>query len=310
MSRVAVQLVLMTAAVVAAGPLQVAGADPGDPRVGDALEDVIRRIDLESSQEGAPWWAGVYSNGDGFSTRTLAVAPRAGFAFRWRGCIGAIELHGSVRPGSDGLDLVADDLRRADYPKHVDIVRWGEQIYLIPDGERVAFCNAVNAGDEPGPSPYGMFLRRRGGGGTTGAPTIPRDWGPCLLAGAVEVEVVSWLDEKIVAQPYSDVVMTTVVVSAGRDAGFYEGLELFTGHDDVPEGVVVDVADTSARLQFEQPVDSWTEHPDQRPAVGWVLTSRRPPPPPVMDDDLQEPEEGAGGDLDEAGVPPEEPVGS
>ena len=50
----------------------------------------------------------------------------------------------------------------AGFPDALRPVRWGARRYMIPDGKRIAFVNAINHGREPRNVVHGMFLLAQG----------------------------------------------------------------------------------------------------------------------------------------------------
>ena len=86
-------------------------------------------------------WAGLYYQGDGLGTNlNLAVAPKAGFAFAGRGCVGLSGQNYGEITEKDGHLIFSFALKNEEYmtsgiPEKFLPVPWGERMYLIPQGE-------------------------------------------------------------------------------------------------------------------------------------------------------------------------------
>jgi hypothetical protein len=113
-------------------------------------------------------WAGTYYLGDGRGVNVrLTLAPAAGFAFRWAGCLSIYDRnYGSIRC-EGGRILLAPELpntHEAFEGIHEELipVRWGERHYLIAAHQFDDFCQAASSGVEPRSHPQGRFLLRDG----------------------------------------------------------------------------------------------------------------------------------------------------
>jgi hypothetical protein len=158
-----------------------AHASPGSPQA-DHSEDVAAQeafrhavdaqraaIDEENAKtKPGVAWAGDYYSGDGLGANiSLSLAPRAGVAATWQGCLGTYASNkGAVTPQADGSLLLRyeepNDPKSIGFADHVVPVPWGERMYLIPENELAAFASEVNLGMEPRKDAHGIFLMREG----------------------------------------------------------------------------------------------------------------------------------------------------
>lgn len=159
-----------------------------------ALVVLERRGGLDAElRDGArlPDWAGEYVAGDGLGDRlVLALAPRAGFLFERSGCLGTYERDwGGVRAEGDVLVLERGPFGRGTtLPGRLHVVRWGERVYLVPDGDVLAFANRVNGGLEPRETRRGRPFLRLGDEERVvdGLPRVPAEHAELFLDAPVD----------------------------------------------------------------------------------------------------------------------------
>jgi len=144
-------------------------------------------------------WAGDYYSGDGLGANvSLSLAPRAGVAATWQGCLGTYATNkGTVIPQADGSLMLKyeepNDPQGIGFADHVVPVAWGERMYMISEKEIAAFASAVNLGDEPRDGAQGMFLMRQGDESRMvyGVPVLPLAERSLIREVPLEVGVVS-----------------------------------------------------------------------------------------------------------------------
>lgn len=144
-------------------------------------------------------WAGDYYSGDGLGANvSLSLAPNAGVAATWQGCLGTYGINkGAVIPQADGSLLLKyegpNDPKGIGFADHVVPVAWGERMYMIAEEELPAFASAVNFGDEPRNIAQGMFLMRKGDESRKvyGMPDLPSPQRSLIRDVSLEVGVVS-----------------------------------------------------------------------------------------------------------------------
>jgi len=133
-----------------------------------AVVDRSAIVEKEIAALGEHPWAGSYYLGDGLGMNVkLSIAPTAGVAATWMGCLGMYGSNeGIVEPQSDGsLQLVLNRPNKqgfGGFDEHLQPVRWGERHYLIPVDALEAFVSAVNLGDEPRSRVHGEYALRIG----------------------------------------------------------------------------------------------------------------------------------------------------
>jgi hypothetical protein len=142
-------------------------------------------------------------------------------------------------------------------------VKWGNRQYLVPREQGIAFCNAVNLGEEPRDSDHGDFALGEGQEvmPVTGRPEVPEQWSGYLLKAPVRGEVTELLPD------------FKAKVNVGGKQGLRAGMELVPTEQYLfsdMEIVSVTVGESVIR----------TKYPDGRfrkIQVGDIVSSHRPP---------------------------------
>jgi hypothetical protein len=231
-------------------------------------------------------WAGDYYAGDGTGVnRFLAIAPQAGFVFEWRGCLGMYDRNYGKAEEVDGtlnLEFTFKNERkglRGVAPALVPVA-WGERRYLVPTGEMIDLCNAVNQGTEPRDSKYGRFLLRVGDEKkkVRGLPEVPAEYKPYIVAKPITAKISSV--GSIKTRTDSDLKEfrrreVDVTIDAGRQSGVFVGMELSVTNpshvlDDVTIAKVEETHSSGTIVQLFSKDDA-----EPLPEVGWQLSSRR-----------------------------------
>lgn len=180
--------------------------------------------------------------------------------------------HGTVTKDGKGLRLTVvgqEVLANADgeeerwLPEKLIRVRWDKRRYLIADDGMLAFCNAVNQGEEPRPHHYGEFLLGDGQEkiAVRGLPEVPEPWSSYLLKAPVEGAITKVLPD------------LRARVNIGQKQGLRPGMELVPTEEFLfSEQVVESVEQNEAVLK--------TRHPNgmyRKIQVGDVVSTKRPP---------------------------------
>jgi len=151
--------------------------------------DVVRRRErvreaIQMPPQAA--WAGEYLEGDGLGENVvLSLAPSAGIAATWHGCMGLYGSNeGEVEERDDGSLLFHFNRPNGEnglptpgtFPSKVRLVRWGARRYLLSDGQMMDFVNAMHRGWEPRSEPQGFFLLAKGDEKiqVSGLPELPK----------------------------------------------------------------------------------------------------------------------------------------
>lgn len=181
-------------------------------------------------------WAGDYFFGDGKGVNvSLDLAPEAGFAFEWHGCLGDYDRNYGTVQAEGGLLHLRCELPNFNegfqgIATNLVPVTWGTRHYLIAVEEMPDFCNAVNAKDEPRSRPWGRFLLRRGDEETpvSGRPELPPKYQAFLLEKPLVAELVAVGPTKLKpSTSMKDVTfrIVPVEVNAGKADGVFEGMK-------------------------------------------------------------------------------------
>ena len=139
-------------------------------------------------------WAGDYFFGDGLGANvSLALAPKSGFVYQWRGCLGIYDRNYGAVSQTDAASplrlLPAHGTETSGFkelPAELVPVPWGQRVYLVDPADSSRFCAAVNSGTEPRAKPHGQFFLRKGDEfkPAPGLPLVPDSWRPPLLLPA------------------------------------------------------------------------------------------------------------------------------
>ncbi|MCB9916471.1 MAG: hypothetical protein H6828_15190 [Planctomycetes bacterium] len=241
-------------------------------------EQARRDAALEQELAGAelPAWAGRYYYGDGTGVNvSLALAPRAGFSFRWNGCTGLYDRnYGPLRDEAGVLHLAPtfpnDRKGFRGTATELRPVRWGARRYLVEESRLGEFVNEVNGGQEPRKGAWGSTLLGHDDWklAAEGAPELPKTWRARLLAEPLTVAI-----DAVVQQPDPNPDdswqgRVDLELGAGAEAGLWVGMRLYAEGGD--RAYVTEVSAGSARAEI---TTLWKD--DAAPSAGQSLRSRR-----------------------------------
>jgi hypothetical protein len=239
------------------------------------LEARKKQIQRELETLKVDTWAGRYYLGDGLGVNIeFSLAPKSGFAFTWRGCLGLYDMNYGDVEESDGKIRLVFKLPNERGPlrgfasEFLPII-WGDRHYLIRSDGVVEFANAINAGFEPRKDVFGGFLLRREDESKSvpGYPNLTREYSEYLLKHPIDAEISS-----IKASRAKDSGrLTTVLLNVGTTQGVKKGMEFYLY---APSGLfesatVTGVNSTSSEAEIIRFSDAKAE----RPAVGWKLST-------------------------------------
>jgi len=185
---------------------------PGAERPGVPQRSAVRLQDL----------AGEYHLGDGLGdNRHLTVTASGTFTYHSHGCVGdGFRNHGVCQVANGLLILQPEEPDPQDLfantPTRIIPVSWQTRLYLIPESQLIAFCNAVNAGEEPRTRTHGNFYLRRGDEKkpVNGMPDLPAKGRAYLLPWPVVGTVIA-------IEPSGQ-----GVINRGSTAGLKPGMQL------------------------------------------------------------------------------------
>ncbi len=231
-------------------------------------------------------WAGEYYCGDGMGVNVfVALSPKNGYVFEWRGCMGVYDRnYGQVTPkdGKLKLSFTFPNERRGfqGLAEEFIPIAWGERRYLIPADDVVGFCNDINAGDEPRDEVHGEYLLSRDDHEVkvSGRPNLPAEFQAYLLDKPVKARITAVKSTatrpSLAKVPFRD---TTVALDVGRADRLLAGMKLYVTK---PDSVVVSMKVTKVEQHSAEAVMSQLgEGPG--PQAGWELSTlpgwRKPP---------------------------------
>lgn len=232
-------------------------------------------------------WAGSYYFGDGLGANMiLTLAPTAGFAFEWRGCMGVYDRnYGTVNPTEQGTvrlhPVFENNPALMGVAEELVPIAWGQRRYLVPVEDVIEFCNSVNARDEPRTRMWGSYYLRRGDDEklAEGEPQLPEAFQDYLLSKPVQAEIIG------MEPPTSDEAMgalrsreTPVMLNVGSSAKVLPGMtfRVYEPRDACAFGVarVVSVDKTTCKATLTQHGTFKVE--PMAPTLGWRLTTGQP----------------------------------
>jgi hypothetical protein len=220
-------------------------------------------------------WAGYYYFGDKLAINLyLAIAPQSGYAFEWHGCLGKygqgegkiLDTNAPLRLSGNVFALFSE---MHSSNSIVIPVRWGERRYLIPSGDMIEFCNAVNAGTEPRSSlARGYFYLREGDEDKkcAGDPPVPKEFKKFLLQSPVSATIT-----KVLSTPNgtNGFFATSALVNAGSKQGLIPGMKLHVIYPNAFEEAIVKRTEAEqCEVEFEQLSE------DRLPQEGWKVSTR------------------------------------
>jgi hypothetical protein len=291
--------VLLTVVFAQSSPVSPERASPPEPcgRSNDQLTPeaaaawTIRfdEIEKEIAELDDHPWAGAYSilgapNGSGALTSTLVtLAPRSGFAFVDRGCMGVYDRDfGAVIPterGSLKLDFTYGSGER--FYRHFEEefvpISWGDRHYLIPFDVAIRFCNAINFQDDPHRSMRGFYYLRTGDRDKPfdGLPVLPEGYQAYLLGKTVLAEVVAVQPTMVETIRGVSVHRTVVTLNVGRTANVVPGMAFHvyepSNIQSLREARVLSSTEKTCDVLVTQQVDEKTT--TTLPTLGWKLTT-------------------------------------
>jgi hypothetical protein len=260
--------------------------DAAERKVTESREKIAEEIKTLGEHP----WAGEYYKGDGLGVNiSLSIAPKAGYSFQWRGCLGLYDQNYGAVAEKDGrlhlsfmLPNKRSELRGV--TEELVPVTWGERKYLVPTNEFIEFCNQINCGREPRDAVHGRCLLRRGDEKkkVTGLPSVPKEFEPYLLKTPIETEIVA-IGKPVLTPMGDDMVhvVFNVTLKHGKKAGVLPGMKLNVVR---PENVFDDIEVKSvedekaegviSRYNFKGAAGLLAAVVEKTPAVGWKLSTR------------------------------------
>ena len=284
MTHTGIQRQLLPVVVAFAGALaaqQPAPTPAEDPTQGlAAAQERIRAEVAGLGEEHA--WAGRYYCGDGTGVNiSVELAPKAGFAFAWSGCLGVYDRNfGAVqeKDGSLVLTFALPSQRKgpARLASTLVPVAWGERHYLVASDAMQEFANEVNGGTEPRQGVHGFTLLRRGDEGkkAEGKPKLPKEFAGLLLDAPIQGMVVAVRDSRVEEGEVLTRRFSTAVIDRGSEHGVRVGMRLHVTGDrrQFATILVKKVEEQTALVSIE--VLGGDE--DAAPTEGWTWSTRAP----------------------------------
>ncbi len=272
--------------LAAAAAFQVGGEDRRREEATRAVEARLGRMEAELNGLPGHPWAGSYYQGDGLGANlTLTLAPRAGAAYQWHGCLGLYDQnHGPVSETEGRLTVEwafpGGGFARGT-PREYLLVRWGQRRYLVPTAEVLEFCRDALAGREPRDWRLGRYYLRVGDEGkpATGQPVLPkgfeRYWSLGPIRAAVTAAGPAAVRRVRIPEEQEEVTLA-VTLGAGAAEGVLPGM-VFGPEGPRPEGARARVVRVREH-ESEAAVD-YLRRPGEDlppPGVGWrVRTPER-----------------------------------
>jgi hypothetical protein len=241
------------------------------------LQSRRQLIIAEASSSPANEWAGIYSFEDSPTSGAQIVwAPANGFVIWWNSCshgwrdrinFGRVEFR-------DGVLRVASELGGEGEKVFVMAgelipVKWGEQHYLVPLDQLIAFCYAARNADRSLEIKEFFLKQADRGKRRSGLPAVPSQYRKYLVGPPIQATIV-----EMNPQPGRGV----FTLNVGRTAGVVSGMKFFAMS---PRNVymlveVRDVRDDNSEAYVVTSGFKNNSAKQVKPRVGWRLTSRAP----------------------------------
>jgi len=210
----------------------------------------------EAQQLGKNHWAGLYYQGDGLGVNIqLDIAPKAGFAFEWQGCLGLYDRnYGTVKEDNGRLKLSfgLSNVREGFHglAEEFMVVPWGQRMYLIEVDHIYDFCDWVNIGMEPRDEIHGLVFLREGDEkvAVTGRPSLPNEYQPYLSDTPILAEIM----KVISTQQRGWIYESTVEINAGREQGVLSFMRFHESEELHSNGFVKEVLDNRSIVVFTE----------------------------------------------------------
>ena len=268
----------LASACVAADQFEIKSSASAERAAAIKRDEILAEIKNQKGHK----WAGNYYAGDGLGENTsLVLAPKSGYVFEWRGCMGLYDRNfGAATWTNDRVRLSFTFQNKRDgfqgiAPELIPI-SWESREYLVAADDIVGFCNDINEGREPRNEIYGSYLLRQGDEKkeVKGLPEVPEQYRQYLLAKPVKATIVSvgaYTTRPSVADwKFKD---TPVTIDAGMKQGLLVGMELLVTQ---PENIVESVKITKVEDARAEAVMVQAGEEEPGPKAGWRLSTRAP----------------------------------
>lgn len=217
-------------------------------RIKDELTSLADRKNLPADHWSRAW-AGTYYVGDRLGMNVnIAVAPKAGIAYTWHGCLGLYDgNHGDIdgtfdddgdgKP--DGLKikwaLNLNDRFNFQSQKYY-FVRWAGppgspgRFYFVPESQMIKLVNNYNEGGYARDGMYSAPLKYGSAPPVEGVPQLPARWAKMLITVALDARITSVtpVATRNVAGNV-DATDARLTLNKGRADGLYLGMEASVG---------------------------------------------------------------------------------
>lgn len=244
--------------------------DKDTDEAAERVRQIRQAVEIEAAALGPDHWAGSYYYGDGLGVNEyVSIAPKAGFAFEWHGCLGLydrnfgpLEFHGRELR----LQFQFPNSREGFQGLHESFVpiRWGNRQYLVAVEEIVELCNAANQGET---DPHLLLKESCDDPKVFGKPDIPEEYSAYLTDPPIQAAVTSVGEPEIVhryeQQYYRD---TPLTLDAGTTAGVLVGMEFTL----LNSGVAIRATVTAVRQDSCEAIVRQDEE-DTPPTASWKL---------------------------------------
>jgi len=241
----------------------------------DKVAEIRAAVTEEAKRLGPDHWAGSYYYGDGMGVNvSLSIAPEAGFAFEWHGCMGLYDRNYGAIEQVDGLlhlSLTFHNSRKGfqGIDESFRPILWGERQHLVAQEQMIEFCNAVNQGS----SGHNTLVKRSESMKEVfGVPNVPSELLPYLLKNPVRAEIIG-VGETTLCPSVCEWFFheTEVTLNVGADQGVLVGMEFNLTDPDKLESAMVQQVFKDSCIAVVSRIDD-----DEKPAVGWKLWTGSP----------------------------------
>ena len=231
-------------------------------------------------------WAGFYSKGLFLGAQwELSIAPESGFAYTCHstdnfvnGCNLIDHNYGSVtwENGILKLSPVLENNKEEHnhLPTEFVLIRWGDQLCLVPADGIIDFCNGVNSG-------LGIYFVHNGRMGMprpAGKPEVPDEYKPYLLEKPIEGKLIAVGETHEMRKRSTIVYETVVTINKGKQDGVLPGMGFFVTDSFLPIKLT-EVMETESEGIMEQGQHRSMTTGERsisggKPQIGWSVSTR------------------------------------
>ena len=235
-------------------------------------------------------WAGFYAKGLSLGAQwELSIAPESGFAYTCQSTDNFVNgsplidhNYGSVTWENGILKLspvLANDKNEHNHlPTEFVLIRWGDQLCLVPADGIIDFCNGVHSGRG---AIYFVRNGRMGMPRPVGKPEVPEKYKPYLLEQPIAGEIIAVGETREIRKRTTIAYETVVTINKGTQDSVLPGMEFFASNPTPIYAPIklTKVSETESEGIIEQGLHQSMTTGERsiiggKPQIGWSVSTR------------------------------------